>query len=101
MLAVAAAAFLAGCGDAKVDRRALKDDSANLRALKDDPLARYEPPGGRLIHSRESNEGSALGKPHLAEYTLMFELPPGDPEKQMQHAVNAGSRMDGRPLWVE
>jgi len=79
VVAVAAFALLAGCGG----------DSADLRALKDDPLARYEPPGGRLIHSNERSEGSTFGKPYVAEYSRMFELPPGDREEQLQHAVDA------------
>lgn len=48
------------------------------QALKDDPLGRYEPPGGRLIRSTEESEGtSLLGKPVQAEYTRLFALPAG------------------------
>ena len=52
-------------------------------------MARYEPPGGRLINTYETNEGSSFGKPNTARYNRMFVLPPGDREQQLQHAVDA------------
>jgi hypothetical protein len=67
------------------------DPSAKLLELKNDPVGRYEPPGARLIDSREQNEGSTLGKPVYPEYRRLFELPPGDRERQIQHAADAAA----------
>jgi hypothetical protein len=89
--------ILAGCGGG---------ESANLRALKNDPIARYEPPGGRLVDSDEQDEGSTLGKPVYAEYRRMFELRRGDPERQFEHAVDAAVAagwvmLDAEPFHVD
>ena len=53
------------------------DPSEQQRALRDDPLARYEPPGGDLLYARGDNEGTTFGKPVRADYRLMFRLPSG------------------------
>ncbi len=80
--AAAVATLLVGCGG----------PSAQVRALKDDPLGRYEPPGGRLIRSTEQSEGtSLLGKPVQAEYTRLFALPAGDPKQQLRRALDAAT----------
>jgi hypothetical protein len=44
-----------------------------------------------LIESRGANEHSTLGKPIYASYRRLFELPPGDPERQLRRAVDAAS----------
>jgi hypothetical protein len=76
------AVLLGGCGGGA---------SPELQALKDDPLGRYEPPGGRLIDSTERDAGSSLGKPIYPEYRRMFGLPQGDPERQLEHAAAAAA----------
>lgn len=62
---------------------------AQLRVLKDDPLASYEPPGSRLVLTNERDQGTSLGEPAAARYERLFDLPPGDPERQLQRAVEA------------
>jgi hypothetical protein len=69
-------------------------DSASLRALKDDPIARYEPPGGRLLDSSEQDEGRywwGFGSFHGSEYRRLFELPPGDRERHLRHALEVAA----------
>ena len=51
-----------------------EDSGAQLRALEDDPMAAYVPPGGTLVDAETQNEGTSLGKPVPAQYTRMFEL---------------------------
>ena len=66
--------------------------SEPLRALRDDPFARYEPPGGRLVDTSEDDQGRywwGMGNAHGSAYRRLFELPPGDREQQFQHALDA------------
>jgi hypothetical protein len=51
-----------------------EEPSSRLRALEADPMARYVPPGGKLVDTDSQNEGSALGKPVFARYTHLFQL---------------------------
>jgi hypothetical protein len=44
-----------------------------------------------VIYSREQDKGSSLGKPVYASYERLFELPAGDPEQQLKHAVDAAA----------
>ena len=78
---VALVVVLSGCGGST--------PSAKLLELKNDPVGRYEPPGAKLIDSHERNEGSTLGKPVYPEYSRLFELPPGDRQRQIQAAADA------------
>ena len=79
---VAALVLLAvsGCGS-----------SPELDALKDDPMARYEPPGGQLLDTRSRDVDSALGKPILAQYQRWFRMPRGDPQAQLDAVLRAAS----------
>jgi hypothetical protein len=65
--------------------------SPELDALRDDPMAHYEPPGGELVDTRSQGAGSALGKPILARYQRWFRMPQGDPEAQLDAALRAAS----------
>ena len=65
--------------------------SAELSALKADPLGRYEPDGAELVRTDEQNAGTTLGKPFQARYDRLFELPEGDPEQQLQAALDAAT----------
>ena len=80
---VALLVLLSGCGGST--------PSAKLLELKNDPVGRYEPPGARLIDSHEQNEGTTLGKPVYPEYRRLFELPPGDRQRQIQDAADAAA----------
>ena len=62
------------------------EQSAQLQALEDDRMATYVPPGGTLVETDSQDEGTSLGKPVLARYTRMFELPPGTAEEALSHA---------------
>ena len=79
----ATAILLCGCGGGR--------PSEKQQALKSDPIAAYAPPGGKLVESHGRNEGSTLGKPVYASYRRLFELPPGDPERQLRDAVDAAA----------
>ena len=68
-----------------------EEPSAQLRALKADPLAAYVPPGGTLVDTDSQNEGSALGKPVSARYTRMFEIAEGTGERALEHARSAAT----------
>jgi hypothetical protein len=90
---VAAATVLAGCGGS--------DDSAQLDALRGDPMASYEPPGGELVDSEEQSEGkTTLGKPQQAKLSRLFALS-GDGEDALDDALaaaeDAGWTFDGEP----
>ena len=79
---VAALALLtaSGCGS-----------GVELDALKDDPMASYEPPGGQLLDTRSQGAGSALGKPILARYQRWFRMPRGDPQAQLDAVLRAAT----------
>jgi hypothetical protein len=62
------------------------EQSAQLQALEDDPMATYVPPGGTLVETDSQDEGTSLGRPVFARYTRMFELPPGTAEEALGHA---------------
>jgi len=67
------------------------DSSPELDALKDDPMARYEPPGGQLVDTRSQDVDSALGKPIQARYQRWFQMPRGDPQAQLDAVLRAAS----------
>jgi hypothetical protein len=78
----AAATAVAGCGGDG-------GDSAQLDALRGDPMASYEPPGGELVDTEEQSEGkTTLGKPQLAKVSRLFALS-GDGEAALDDAVAA------------
>ena len=52
-----------------------EEPSARLQALKEDLMAAYAPPGGRLVDTEARNEGTALGRPVQARLTRLFALP--------------------------
>lgn len=84
---------LAGCGGG--------GDSAQLDALRGDPMAAYEPPSGKLVDSEEQSEGkTTLGKPELARVSRLFALS-GDGEDALADALaaaeDAGWELDGGP----
>ena len=92
-VAVAAAAIvlLAG-GD---------ESSAELRALQDDPMAEYAPPGGELVDTELQSEGTTLGKPHLARSSRLFGLDAADAERAVESTLAAadaaGWTLEGEP----
>jgi hypothetical protein len=51
-----------------------EEPSAQRRALEDDPMASYVPPGGTLVDTDSRNEGTSLGKPVEASTTRLFQL---------------------------
>jgi len=54
-------------------------DSAQLRALRADPIAAYKPPGARLLSTVAAPEraGGSLHKPQEARYLRQFAVPDG------------------------
>jgi hypothetical protein len=96
---VAAAAVLAVA--ATIAFLARDEPSAQLQALRADPMAEYTPAGGALVDTDEQNEGTTFGKPIAARYTRMFELPAGDAERELADAVAAavaaGWTIEGEP----
>jgi hypothetical protein len=75
-----------------------KEPSAQVRALEADPMARYAPPGGRLVDTDTQNEGTVLGKPVAARYARMFELPAGVAERRLRQARTAATAAGWVPL---
>jgi hypothetical protein len=53
------------------------EDEEPLRALREDPLGRYVPPGGRLVETTAdpASDGGLLGKPAPARYDRLFRVP--------------------------
>lgn len=98
-IVVAAAAVLAVAAAIAVWSR--DEASAQLRALRADPMATYAPPGGELVDTDEQNEGTTFGKPVAARVSRMFELPAGDAERELADAVAAavaaGWTIEGEP----
>ena len=91
---VAAATTFAGCGGGD-------EDSAQLDALRADPMASYVPPGGELVDTEEQREGeTTLGKPQQAKLSRLFALS-GDGEDALDDALaaaeDAGWNLDGEP----
>ncbi len=68
-----------------------EEPSAQLQALKADPMATYAPPGGTLVQTRSQNEGSSLGKPVSARYTRMFQIGAGTGERALERAAKAAA----------
>ena len=66
-----------------------EDSGAQLRALEDDPMAAYVPPGGTLVDTETQNEGTSLGKPVPAQYTRMFELTAAEAAGALEDAREA------------
>ena len=66
-----AAAALAGCGGSGHEKE--------LRTLREDPLGRYVPPGGRLVRTdaAERSGGGLFGKPTPASYRRLFAVTDG------------------------
>lgn len=65
---------------------------AALRGLKDDPMAIYQPRGGRLVSTSERNadRSNFLGKPTQAQYVRVFKLPASaNPRAQIRGALRA------------
>ena len=54
--------------------RGEEEPSAQRRALEDDPMTSYVPPGGTLVDTDSRNEGTSLGKPVEASITRLFQL---------------------------
>ncbi len=93
-IAVAAAAFALLAGG--------EGSSAELQALRDDPMAEYAPTGGELVDTDAQNEGTtALGKPQLARYSRLFGLGSADPAQALADALaaaeSAGWTLVGEP----
>ena len=78
-----------------------EESSAQLRALEDDPMAAYVPPGGTLVDTETQNEGTSLGKPVAAQYARMFELATAAAAGALEHsraaAVAAGWTLTEKP----
>ncbi len=65
-------------------------ESAQLSALRADPMAGYVPAGGRLVDEDAQGEGeSTLGKPVLAGYDRLFELRAGAAAEALGAALAA------------
>jgi hypothetical protein len=64
-------------------------DAEKLEALRNDPMARYEPPGGRLVDSEQVEEHTAFGKDVEAKLTRVFSLPAGNLGDHLDHALEA------------
>ncbi|MET0602147.1 MAG: hypothetical protein ABW167_09185, partial [Baekduia sp.] len=64
-----------------------------LRALRADPLARYTPPGARLVDERTTDQrsGGLLGKPREARYERLYAVG-GAPVAAYGDAVVAANR---------
>ena len=64
---------------------------AELRALQDDPLGRYAPPGGRLVRTdaAEEESGGIFSKATPATFRRLYALPPDGGPAAMQAAVDA------------
>ena len=86
-IVVAAAAVLAVA--AAIAVRARDEPSAQLEALRADPMAEYTPAGAELVDTDEQNEGTTLGKPVAARYARLFALPAEDPERALEDALAA------------
>jgi len=68
-----------------------EEPSAQRRALEDDPMATYVPPGGTLVETDSQNEGSSLGKPVFARTTRMFEIAAGSGARALEDARAAAT----------
>jgi len=75
-----------------------EEPSAQLRALRADPLAAYVPRGGTLVDTRSQNEGSSLGKPVSARYTRLFQLASGGSGRALAEARAAATAAGWTPL---
>jgi hypothetical protein len=78
-----------------------EESGAQLKALEDDPMAAYVPPGGTLVDTDTQNEGTSLGKPVAAQYARMFELTTAAAGGALEHAraaaVAAGWTLTEKP----
>lgn len=85
-----AALALSGCGS--TEPRYLAD-------LREDPVARWEPEGGRLLRSSstEAQTGSSARKARAAVLLRTFSLPSADAVAQAQRAGAAYAQQQG---WV-
>lgn len=84
---VAAAAVLVVA--AAIALRSRDEPSAQLQALRADPMAEYAPAGGELVDTDAQNEGTTLGKPVAARYARLFALPAANPERALEDALAA------------
>lgn len=89
LLAVAALALVAVVAAAFVLTRDSGGDSAQLQALKDDPMGSYEPPGATLERSTATAERSTgtFSKAQPAKLSRVFSVPGANAGQAMQAAV--------------
>jgi hypothetical protein len=64
-------------------------DPEKLEALENDPMARYEPPGGRLVDTEQVEDHTSFGKAVEAKLTRVFSLPAGNLEARLERALEA------------
>jgi hypothetical protein len=74
-----------------------------LHALRDDPLARYVPPGGRVVRTDADDQrsGGLFGKPTPATLRRLIALPPGGGDAALRDAAAAARAAGwslGRPV---
>jgi len=67
------------------------DPGPQLRSLREDPLGRYVPPGGRLVRTdaNDKESGGMFTKPSPATFRRLFAIPPDAGPAAMQDAVDA------------
>jgi hypothetical protein len=88
LLVLAGAAFVLLRGDG---------DSAQLRAMRADPIAAYSPPGARLLrtHATPERAGGSFLKPQEAWYQRLFAVPEGAGGVRALRAVAEAARAAG------
>jgi hypothetical protein len=88
VVVLAGSAFLLSRGDG---------DSAQLRALRADPIARYSPPGARQFRTVATPEraGGSFLKQQEARYLRLFAVPEGAGGARAARAVAEAARRAG------
>jgi hypothetical protein len=89
LMVLAGAAFLLSRGD--------RTDSAQLRALRADPVAAYSPPGARLLRTVATPEraGGSFLKQQEARYVRQFAVPERASGARASRAVAEAARKAG------
>ena len=96
LVAIAAGVLLVFAGAVFVLSRG-DGDSAQLRALRADPIAAYSPPGARLLSTVSAPEraGGSFLKPQEARYLRQFAVDDGASGARAARAVAEAARRAG------
>jgi hypothetical protein len=88
LMVLAGAAFVLSRGDG---------DSAQLRALRADPIATYSPPGARLLSTvaKPERASGSFRKPQEARHLRQFSVPAGTGGVRASRAVADAARRAG------